>query len=77
MSRFNTLRRARSTAIHSPVGSHHGPHSSSNKLHATDASADNVSTSGAHGDESGVGGMDTRVAKKGSDGKTLKFNVSN
>ena len=58
------------------MGSHHGPHSSSNKLHATDASADNVSTSGAHGDDSGVGGMDTRVAKKGSDGKTLKFKVS-
>ena len=72
MSRFNTLRRARSTAIHSPVGSKHGPHnSSSNTLQACDLSADNISTSGQHGDESGSlgGGLDTRIAKKGSDGE--------
>ena len=72
MSRFNTLRRARSTALHSPVGSNHGPHhSSSNKLQASDASVENVSTGGHHGDESGVGGIDTRIAKKGSDGRLI------
>ena len=54
------------------MGSNHGPHhSSANKLHASEASADNVSTSGLHGDDSAVGGMDTRVAKKGSDGKSF------
>ena len=72
VSRFNTLRRARSTALHSPMGSNHGPHqSSSNKLQTANTSADNVSTGGQHGEESsGLGaGLDTKIAKKGSDGK--------
>ena len=72
VSRFNTLRRARSTALHSPVGSIRVPHhSSSNKLQTANTSADNVSTGGQHGEESsGLGaGLDTKIAKKGSDGK--------
>ena len=54
------------------MGSNHGPHhSSSNKLQTANTSADNVSTGGQHGEESsGLGaGLDTKIAKKGSDGK--------
>ena len=59
------------------MGSHHGPHhSSSNKLQASEASAENVSTGGHHGDESGVGGIDTRIAKKGSDGMLIYMQVA-
>ena len=79
VSRFNTLRRARSSALHSPVGSHHGPHhSSSNELQASDMSADNISTSGHHGDESSSigGGPETRISKKGSDGELFIVNLS-
>ena len=74
VSRFNTLRRARSSATHSPAGSKHGPHqSSSNQLQAVDTSADNVSISGHAGDESTsiVSGLDSKVSKKGSDGEHL------
>ena len=67
MTRFNTLRRGRST-IHSPAG-----HSMSNKLQPSDmASNENLNSTpggGGGGGEMTRDGSETRLTKKGSDGK--------